>query len=146
MKQRGPKPTTRRLAPRDPLPVDPPAELRLAGRAKTVYRQLAQRLAVEGYVGAADARLVGLAAATVLSVERLENEVASLAELTVVGSQGQTRPHPLLAELRSERRELAALLHGLFMSPRSRSASRLSEAQLRQAQAPDEFTAFLSEG
>lgn len=143
--QRGPKPSRSKVLPREPLSVDPPAELRLTGRVRLVFRQLAQRLAAEGYVGAADARLVGLAAATIVSVERLEQEVAQLQELTVTGSQGQTRPHPLLAELRSERRELAALLGALFLSPRSRAAARMTEAQLKQAQAPDEFAQFLAE-
>lgn len=141
--KRGPKPTPR-LQPRQPLEVEPPDELRLRGRARQVFRQLAGRLAAEGFASMADARLVGLAAQTIEHLERLEAAVAALEDLTVTGSTGQVRPHPLLAELRSERAALAGLLDRLFLSPRSRSACRLTESQMRQAGAPDDlFERFL---
>ena len=145
MARRGPKPSAARLAPRAPLAVDPPPELRLTGRVRQVYRQLAQRICVEGFASAADSRLVALAASTVLSVERLEAAVAELDSLTVTGSQGQVKVNPLLAELRSERQALAGLLNQLFLSPRARSASRLPADLLRQAAAPDEFSRWMTD-
>lgn len=119
------------MKPREPLAATPPAELKLSGRAKQIYSQFAKRLRAEGFASAADARTVALASMSAALVERMEEEVAALSSLTVHGSTGQTRPHPLLGELRSERAHLASLLGALFMTPRARSSARMTEAQMR---------------
>jgi hypothetical protein len=70
--------------------------------------------------------------------------VDALPSLITPGS----KPHPLLAELRQVRGQLQSLYGALFMHPRSRSSSRLTEEQMRQAagarQDEDDFGEFLS--
>ena len=145
MSKSGPKPKAR-MQPREPLATDPPAELRLQGRVKTIYKQLAARLAAEGYACAADSRTIAMCAAATAHVERIEAATAALPTLTVIGSTGQTRVHPLLSELRAERAALAALLDRLFLNPKSRSSSRLTEAQSRTAATErDDLAEFLGE-
>lgn len=69
--------------------------------------------------------LLEKAARTLDDVARIEGELAG-APLTVAGSTGQVRPHPLLAELRGMRALFASLLrslaldHGEDETPRGR--------------------------
>lgn len=122
-----------KLLPRDPLKPKPPAELNLSRDATIIYRSLARQLQVEGFASQADSRTVALAATSAAIVERLQGEVDKLTSLVVTGSQGQTRPHPLLAELRAEKSKLADFLGALLLTPRSRSSVRLSQSQARLA-------------
>lgn len=125
--------------PREPLQATPPAALRLAGRAKLIYREVAERLIAEGFSSAADARTVALAATGAALAERLQAEVDALPAL--VTADGKT--HPLLGELRQVRGQLSTLYGSLFMTPRSRSAARVTEQQFRQAAGGDELERFL---
>jgi hypothetical protein len=55
------------------------------------------------------------AARTSDEVDRLEKAVRALPELTVAGSVGQVKPHPLLGELRSHRQLLERLTTALAL-------------------------------
>jgi hypothetical protein len=118
------------MKPRQPLEVTPAAALKLFGRAKAIYKELAERLRVEGFSSQADARTVALAASGAALAERLQAEVDALDSLLLEG-----KPHPLLVELRQQRAQLQSLYGALFMTPRARSASRATEQQFRAAQA-----------
>src|SRR5262245_50292618 len=107
----GPKPRER-MMPRAPLAIDPPPALKLTGRARAVYKELAERLQVEGFSSMADARTVALAAGAVALLERLQREVDGLDTLLLDG-----KPHPLLVELRQTRAQLQSLYGSLFMTP-----------------------------
>ena len=132
MAQRGPK-AKPKLEPRELLRPEPPTELKLSDEAVAVYRELAERLATEGFASQADARTVGITARTVALVDRIEAEIDQLDELTITTDKGQVKPHPLIGMLRAEKSKLADLLGALLLTPRSRSSVRLTEAQMRGA-------------
>lgn len=115
--------------PREALSADPPKEIAagMTAEARKVYKQLAERLAAEGYAAAVDARVVALCARQWVLVDRIEAEVAALPELTVETVQGGPKLHPLVGELRAAQSRLQQLLGALLMTPRARSASRLSK-------------------
>src|SRR4051812_7196067 len=78
----GPK-AKKRAVPREPLPLEPPKELKLGTRAKAVYRMLAERLRAEGFCAASDARMVALAAQGAALAERMQEEVDGLESLVM---------------------------------------------------------------
>lgn len=127
--QRGPKPAPKRQ-PREPLTTTPPRGLK--GEARKEYVRLAEELVQEGYACQVDSRAVAMAAKSFVLLERVEDAVAALPSLTVATRNGE-RPHPLLGELRALRGQLQSLLGALFMTPRARSSSRISEELARQA-------------
>ena len=138
--QRGPK-MKAKLAPREPLPVEPPAELGLSVREKKIYRSIAQRVLAEGFGGMSDARTVALAAVSSAAMERLNLEVAALPSL-MMGD----RLSPLVIEARLARTQLTGALAALLLTPKSRLAARISEQQFRQAGATrDSLEEFLEE-
>ena len=121
-----------RAKPRQPLSEAPPAELALPADVAVIYRQLARDLIQEGYASQVDARTVALTARIEVEVNRL---TASIDADTVTTARGVIKPNPLLAELRASRTQLEKLYGALFMTPRARSACRVTEAQIRQATA-----------
>ncbi len=139
---RGVKPSPKAL-PRSPLTDRVPAGL--SGVASKVYKQLAKELATEGYACQADWRTVSLTASTQAHVDRLRAEVEALEELTVY-TKGGAKIHPLVTELRAACAQLAALYAQLLLTPRSRSASRMTEQQSRSAASKsDSLEDFLGE-
>jgi phage terminase small subunit len=125
--------------PRSPLTPDAPKEL--TGRARAIYRKLAEELALEGYVCQSDWRTVALTAKTEAHAERIES---AMEDEELVGKDG--RLHPLALELRQVRAQLAQLYGALFLTPRSRSSSRMTEQVARQAGArSDTLSEFLNE-
>lgn len=138
---RGPKPRPK-LVPCERLGAEAPRELR--GRARAIYKVLAEELAAEGFAWRCDWRAVALTARAEALAERLEDEVSRLDSLAVE-TRTTTRVHPLVAELRAAQAQLAALYGALLLTPRSRSASRLTESQFRQAgKRGDELEEFLN--
>lgn len=123
--KRGPKPKERNK-PRAIFDPKPPRHLK--GRERAHYVSIAEDLASEGFASQTDWRTVELAARAAAHVERIEGEVAKLESLTTV-SRGAEKVHPLVAELRQARTQLAAFLGQLLLTPRSRSASRLASDQ-----------------
>jgi hypothetical protein len=63
----------------------------------------------------AELAMLEQAARTSDEVDRLERAVRALAELTVAGSMGQPKPHPLLGELRAHRMLLERLTTALAL-------------------------------
>ena len=88
----------------------PPTGLSAAGRALW--------LAVVGefVLTPAELEVLRQAVRTADEVDRLERAVRKLPELTVRGSTGQPRAHPLLAEMRSHRLLLERLCGSLNLS------------------------------
>lgn len=125
----GPKPKPKGK-PRAALSADAPKEMK--GRARQLYLKLSRDLIAEGYACQADARVVALAAKTEAHAERLENAVDALGELVVFSTGGQ-KIHPLVAELRAVRSQLANIYGALFLTPRARSSSRMTESMARAA-------------
>jgi hypothetical protein len=69
-----------------------------------------------GYVlTAAEVEMLGQACRTCDELDRLEKAVRSLPELTVQGSMGQPKSHPLLAEVRAHRLLLERLTTALCL-------------------------------
>lgn len=138
------KRTSPKAMPREQLPIDPPPSVKCS-KVRREYRSIALVLRTEGWVAASDQRVVILAAEAAVEVSRLRDEVAALPTLSVSGSKGQTRCHPLLQELRTQRTALAALYAALLLTPRSRVTSRVSEDLARQAgdSVGDELDEFL---
>jgi hypothetical protein len=64
---------------------------------------------------AAEVEMLGQACRTCDELDRLEKAVRSLPELTVQGSVGQPKPHPLLAEVRAHRLLLERLTTALAL-------------------------------
>ena len=146
--KRGAKPKPPRGEPRQPLSPTPPRDLAASPRAKAIYKRLAAELAVEGYVCQADWRTVALAARTEAHAEAIELAVSQLTSLVTLTKSGE-KIHPLVAELRSVRASLAAIYGSLFLTPRSRSSSRLTadSGRLTGAKpAEDEFDQFMAKG
>jgi phage terminase small subunit len=119
-----------KAAPRSPLTARVPPGL--TGAAAAHYRTLARDLAAEGYACQADWRTVAVCATTQAHADRLAKEVDALTSLTTTSREGET-VHALVRELRAVRNQLAAMYAQLLLTPRSRSASRMTEAQARQA-------------
>jgi hypothetical protein len=87
----------------------PPAGLRAPGKRLWVA-------VVNKYVlTAAEVEMLGQACRTADELDRLERAVRALPELTVQGSMGQIRPHPLLAEVRAHRLLLERLTSALCL-------------------------------
>jgi hypothetical protein len=87
----------------------PPACLRASGRrlwgsVLEVYVLTASELA-----------MLEQAARTSDELDRLERPVRALPELTTIGSMGQVRPHPLLAEVRAHRQLMERLTTALCL-------------------------------
>jgi hypothetical protein len=88
-------------------PLKPPTGLRAPGRRLWLY-------VAEKYVlTAGELEMLGQACRTCDELDRLEKAVRSLPELTVQGSMGQPKPHPLLAEVRAHRLLLERLTTAL---------------------------------
>jgi hypothetical protein len=64
---------------------------------------------------AAELEMLGQACRTCDELDRLERAVRALPELTVQGSMGQPKPHPLLAEVRAHRLLLERLTTALAL-------------------------------
>ena len=64
---------------------------------------------------AAEVEMLGQACRTADELDRLERAVRALSELTVQGSMGQPKPHPLLAEVRAHRLLLERLTTALAL-------------------------------
>ena len=86
----------------------------------------------------AELAVLAEACRTADELDRLERLVRGLPELTTVGSVGQIRPHPLLAEVRAHRRLLERLAAALNLPdadelvgvrPASRYARKAAEAR-----------------
>src|SRR5262245_45085754 len=133
-----------RVQPRQPLSARVPAGVE-GEEVKARYERLAADLAVEGYVSQSDWRVVLLLARVEAYHDRLERELEGLPALTVAAPGGRSRPHPLLGEARAVRAQLQSLYGALLMTPRSRSASRLSVEAARHVgvQPPDELDEYL---
>jgi hypothetical protein len=78
-------------------PLKPPTGLRAPGRR--LWVSVAERYVLT----AGELEMLGQACRTCDELDRLEKAVRSLPELTVPGSMGQPKPHPLLAEVRAHR-------------------------------------------
>jgi len=90
-------------------PLKPPTGLRAPGRRLWVS-------VAEKYVlTAGELEMLGQACRTCDELDRLERAVRGLAELTVQGSMGQPKPHPLLAEVRAHRLLLERLTTALAL-------------------------------
>jgi hypothetical protein len=90
-------------------PLKPPTGLRAPGRR--LWLSVAERYVLT----AAELEMLGQACRTCDELDRLERAVRGLAELTVQGSMGQPKPHPLLAEVRAHRLLLERLTTALCL-------------------------------
>lgn len=88
-------------------PLKPPMGLRSSGRR--LWLSVAERYVLT----AGELEMLGQACRTCDELDRLEKAVRSLPELTVQGSMGQPKPHPLLAEVRAHRLLLERLTTAL---------------------------------
>jgi hypothetical protein len=90
-------------------PLKPPTGLRAPGR------QLWLAVAAKCVLTPAELTNLAEACRTKDELDRLERAVRALAELTVQGSMGQPKPHPLLAEVRAHRLLLERLTTALAL-------------------------------
>ena len=137
---RGVKPKAK-AEPRAPLAQKVPAGMK--GEAAKCYRALAKELAIEGYACQADWRLVALTATTLARHDKLRDAVDRMESLDSCSPDLLKQER---AELKVVASQLASLYAQLLLTPRSRSASRMTEAQARTAATrSDELGDFLSE-
>jgi hypothetical protein len=87
--------------------VKPPTGLKAPGRR--LWLSVAERYVLT----AAEVEMLGQACRTADELDRLECAVRQLSDLTVVGSTGQPRAHPLLEEVRRHRLLLERLTGAL---------------------------------
>jgi hypothetical protein len=87
--------------------VRPPAGLKAPGRQ--LWLSVAERYVLT----AAEVEMLGQACRTADELDRLERAVRQLSDLTVVGSTGQPKAHPLLEEVRRHRLLLERLTGAL---------------------------------
>lgn len=85
-------------------PPSPPRDLGTAGRA------LWRRVLADYDLDAVELAALTQAARTVDELQRIHDSLAQAPSVTVAGSTGQPRAHPLLAEARAHRATLTALL------------------------------------
>lgn len=143
------KTSVARAAPREPLSAELPQELHGEKEASKIYKRLAEELALEGHVCQADWRTVALLARTEARFGRVRKEVDKLASLVTGNERGKgEKLHPLVQEADRLTELLHKLYGSLFLTPRSRSASRLTAESARQtgAPAPDEMDEFIVAG
>lgn len=103
---------------------EPPAGLGDAGRQ--LWREVVDEFELSGE----GMELLRQAARTVDELELLRDALGTEKRLTVQGSTGQPRAHPLLAEVRAHRQTLARLLAALDL-PGEDEEGALTAKQLR---------------
>ena len=87
----------------------PPNGMRASG--KRLWMSVAEKYVLT----VAEVEMLGQACRTADELDRLERAVRALPELTVQGSMGQPKPHPLLAEVRAHRLLLERLTTALAL-------------------------------
>jgi hypothetical protein len=87
----------------------PPNGMRASG--KRLWMSVAEKYVLT----AAEVEMLGQACRTADELDKLERAVRALPELTVQGSMGQPKPHPLLAEVRAHRLLLERLTTALAL-------------------------------
>ncbi len=126
---RGPKPDPKRQ-PRCPLNTRAPSWL--SAEAKALYKEIATALAAEGYACEIDAGAVALLANAERRYQHLLAEEALL-QSSIVDTDKGPKAHPLLALVRGAENQLKELYAQLLMTPRSRTAARMTESARRAA-------------
>lgn len=106
----------------------PPRPPKLGRRARRLWDEVTGRYELRPD----EAALLEDACREVDVVDRLEAALAG-APLTVEGSQGQDRPHPLLMELRGHRLTLARLLRDVGLPDPSEDTGEAREARTVKA-------------
>lgn len=114
-----------------------PAKAPKLGRAgRALWRSLAAQVAADDMIlDARELAVLRQACATADDLARIESELAVVDRLVVKGSQGQPVSHPMLAEARACRAQIAALLARLDLDPPAEEAAPKVKGAPRSVQA-----------